>query len=116
MKLSKVELKGLRQMIKETSTLVLNKYEKMNSENTSNKDIVFIGDSMIEYFKLDKYLPDMDALNRGIAGATTKLILDNFNTILGNTSPKKVFVSIGSNDLVLLEASVDEAYSGVVDV
>lgn len=116
MKLTNIELKGLRQMIETTSSKVLNKYKNDNENNKYQSDTVFIGDSMIEYFKLDSYLPQMVALNRGIAGATTKLILDNFVTIFGDTKPKTVYVSIGSNDLVLLESTIGEAYLGIVSV
>ncbi|HHX75980.1 MAG TPA: hypothetical protein GX698_01220, partial [Acholeplasmataceae bacterium] len=36
--------------------------------------------------------------------------------ILGQHLPKDIYVSIGSNDLVLLEATIDEAFYGVVQV
>ncbi len=116
MKLSSIELKALRQMIDETSTKVLNKYKLDNDQNIINSDYLFLGDSMIEYFKLEKYLPSINALNRGIAGATTKLILDNIDTIFGNHDPKYIYLSIGSNDLVLLEADVETAFLGIVQV
>jgi len=116
MKLHKVELQGLREMIQKTSTEVLNTYKEANETSNQLFDTVFIGDSMIEYFKLNDYLPELKALNRGIAGATTKLILENLDIIFGQHLPKDIYVSIGSNDLVLLEATIDEAFYGVVQV
>ena len=68
------------------------------------------------YLDLKTYLPQIIGINRGIAGATTQLILNNFETIFGLLKPKEVYVSIGSNDLVLLESTIDEAYQGVLKV
>ncbi|ABX81643.1 GDSL-type esterase/lipase family protein [Acholeplasma laidlawii] len=116
MKLTHQELKGLQQMIEKTSSKVLNTYSKDNVVNLFNQDVIFIGDSMIEFFNLKRYLPTLNALNRGVAGATTKLILDNLDVILGKINPKSIFISIGSNDLVLLEASVAEAYENIIKV
>ena len=114
MKLNKEELTYLREMIKTTSSKVLEKYKNQNV--SSDYDYLFIGDSIIEYFNLKKYLPGINAINRGVAGATTKFILDNLDTIIDNIKPIEIFISIGSNDLVLLEATVEEAYLGIVEV
>lgn len=116
MKLTMIELKALRKMITNTSGKVLDKYKLENLNKHLNKDYLFLGDSMIEYFKLDKHLPTLNAINRGIAGATTKLILDNLDIIFGHVDPKHIFVSIGSNDLVLLEVNVETAFKGIVNV
>ncbi|WP_025725322.1 GDSL-type esterase/lipase family protein [Acholeplasma granularum] len=116
MKLTLQELTGLRQMIVETSNKVLNKYKLDNQNLLPNFDSIFIGDSMIEYFDLNKYLHELNAINRGIAGATTKLIKDNLDTIFGPIEPKYIYISIGSNDLVLLNASVDEAYQNITEL
>lgn len=114
MKLNQDELTRLRQMIEMTSSKVLEKYKKNNMD--INIDNLFIGDSIIEYFNLNKFLPEINAINRGVAGATTKFIIHNIDTIIGNIEPKEIFISIGSNDLVLLEATIEEAYFGVIEV
>lgn len=116
MKLTHQELKGLQQMIEKTSSKVLNTYSKDNVVNLFNQDVIFIGDSMIEFFNLKRYLPTLNALNRGVAGATTKLILDNLDIILGKINPKSIFISIGSNDLVLLEYSVSNTFDSITKV
>lgn len=114
MKLNEIELSSLRNMIIKTSSKVLEKYK--NENLSTNYDYLFLGDSIIEYFDVSKYLPEVNAINRGVAGATTKLILDNLDIITGNITPKEIFISIGSNDLVLLEATIEEVYLGVVEV
>src|SRR5690606_18084931 len=91
---------------------VLEKYKNQNV--SSDYDYLFIGDSIIEYFNLKKYLPGINSINRGVAGATTKFILDNLDTIIDNIKPNEIFISIGSNDLVLLAATPVVRTSNVV--
>lgn len=114
MKLFKEELNGLRQMIAKTSSKVLEKFQVELSK--TNYDYLFLGDSMIEYLNLESYFGDINAINRGIAGATTKFINDNIDTIISNINPKTIFLSVGSNDLVLLEATPDETASNVINL
>ncbi len=111
-KLDSQELKGLREMIINTSTKKLNEYRKLN-ETELGAPFVFLGDSMIEYFNLNTYLPGIDAINRGIAGATSPFILSKLNMILGNLEPNHIYISIGSNDLVLHEATVQKVVENI---
>ncbi len=107
MKLSYQELLGLKEMIAKLSKKTIEKY-KIENKSTAQGLIVFAGDSMIEYLDIKTYLPEANAINRGVAGATTKSLLDAFDDILDELNPRELFISIGSNDLVLLESSVDE--------
>lgn len=118
MKLTQVELDGLRKIILGTSTKLLNRFRINNNdlEININYDILFIGDSMIEYFDTNTNFPNLKVLNRGIAGATTKLISDNFDLIFYNILAKEIYLSIGSNDLVLLEASVEETTLNIISL
>lgn len=102
MKLTQEELTKLKSMINTTSKVRLNHFKKVNPE-TPEGLICFAGDSMIEYLNLEKFLPGVDAINRGIAGATTEFILNHFDDIFGDLNPSEILISIGSNDLVLLE-------------
>src|SRR5690554_938767 len=116
MKLTKEALKGLRKMIENTTAKVLVRYENDNLNNQVEVENLFIGDSMIEFMNLGKYLPELNTLNRGVAGATTMFVRNHLDTIFGLLEPKNIFISIGSNDLVLLESSVDEAFKQVIDL
>src|SRR5690606_34150837 len=81
-----------------------------------NADFLFMGDSMIEYLDVKSSFPNLDVLNRGVAGATTKLIMENLADIVGSIVPNKLFISIGSNDLVLLRSTPDEVIENVINV
>ncbi|VEU83274.1 SGNH/GDSL hydrolase family protein [Acholeplasma hippikon] len=104
------ELQALRDMINKTSSAVIEKYKKINNKDS---EILFIGDSMVEYFSTSTAFAGQKISNRGVAGATSKLILDNLDDITGEIDPKKIFLSVGSNNLVLLEENPEEAALGV---
>src|SRR5690606_7145017 len=104
MKLSKDELDKLKAMIEKSSRKKLELYQRLNP-TTPKGLIVFAGDSMIDYMDLDTYLPELHAVNRGVAGATTKFIKDHFDEIFGEIDPSELWISIGSNDLVLLQVN-----------
>lgn len=112
MKLEKQELLGLKEMISKSSKKTIEKYKEAN-KSIPEKSVIFTGDSMIEYLDVNTLLPDLRGLNRGVAGATTQLMLDAFDEILGNLNPTDLFVSIGSNDLILLESTIDEIVESV---
>lgn len=114
MKLVREELNGLKAMIEKTSSKVLEQYE---SELTkTNYDYLFLGDSMIEYLNLEEYFGNINAINRGVAGATTKFINDNLDVIVGNINPQEIYLSIGSNDLVLLKSTPEEAAANIINL
>src|SRR5690606_16886627 len=115
MKLNDQELHGLRDMILKTSSRLIEKYKELNKVE-KEADILFMGDSMIEFLDTKLFFPDFALLNRGIGGATTKFILDNLDFIVGDIKPNKLFISIGSNDLVLLSATPSEVVDNVINV
>ena len=68
---------------------------------TYNKEsIVFLGDSITSRCDLDKYFPSHNIYNSGIAGNMTKNILENMENRVFVYNPTKVFILIGTNDLV----------------
>ncbi|MDB5117858.1 MAG: sialate O-acetylesterase [Mucilaginibacter sp.] len=64
--------------------------------NTS--DIVFIGDSEIEYFNTSELLPGMPIKNRGIGGDNVKELYSRIPDVL-KYHPRKLFIEIGTNDI-----------------
>jgi len=64
----------------------------------SNQNILFIGDSLTEWFNLDRYFPEASIINEGIAGDTTYGLLERLEAILDITADK-IFLMIGINDV-----------------
>ena len=75
-------------------------YEKeLETIKDGYTNYLFLGDSITEYYDLEKYFPGMPVVNSGIAGDTTEDILDDMKERVYDYNPSKVFVLIGTNDL-----------------
>lgn len=94
-------------MQKETLTPELKAYQKarlgyfkQNNPRQKEGGTVFIGDSLIEFFPIKKYLGrNLNLINRGIAGTDTKWLLDHLQEQVFDLKPSKVFILIGTNDI-----------------
>lgn len=69
-------------------------YNRFAGENA----IVFVGDSLTEFYHLHEYFPDYHIINRGIAGDTTTGLLRRIKSNVLDIKPQKVFLQIGTND------------------
>lgn len=71
-------------------------FEVMNRDKDS---IVFLGDSLTDYVKFDEILRNPSIKNRGIAGDTTLGVLNRLDEVI-SMKPAKLFILIGTNDIV----------------
>ena len=73
----------------------------MENMNASEGQIVFVGDSLTDGYKLDKHYADLDlaVYNRGIGGDTTFGVLGRMNVSIYDIKPSKVVLLIGANDV-----------------
>lgn len=60
---------------------------------------LFLGDSLTEYYDLDKYYKDLPVVNSGISGNITEDILNDIDHRVYQYNPSKVFLLIGTNDI-----------------
>lgn len=77
----------------EYSTMI----DKLKSEYTN---YLFLGDSITDYYNLDTYYGGLPVVNSGIEGNTTEDILSDMKNRVYNYNPSKVFLLIGTNDLI----------------
>lgn len=80
-------------------------YEVLNRRYGSRPAIVFLGDSITRDFPLDEYFPSGAAdsvilLNRGIHSDTMLGLEQRFERTMANLNVRKLFVMIGTNDLL----------------
>ena len=61
--------------------------------------VIFLGDSITDYWKLPDYFPAKPYINRGIDGQTTPEMLVRFRQDVINLNPKVLVVLAGTNDL-----------------
>lgn len=69
--------------------------------NKSSKPggIVFVGDSITDFFRLNEFFHGIYVINRGIGGDTTDGVLKRLPESVIDLSPSKVFLLIGTNDI-----------------
>jgi lysophospholipase L1-like esterase len=79
-------------------------------------EIVLLGDCVIENLDIDRYFPEETIYNNGISGDTTILLKDSLYKRAIKYKPRKLFISIGSNDLGFDDRTVKEIYNNIIDI
>jgi lysophospholipase L1-like esterase len=69
------------------------------SPAAGEKRVIFLGDSITDYWKLADYFPGKPYINRGIDGQTTPEMLVRFRQDVIDLHPKVVVVLAGTNDI-----------------
>ena len=77
-----------------------NYQEKLTNLKNAYTNYLFLGDSITEYYDLDEYFPNMPVVNSGVAGDTTDDILSDMKGRVYDYNPSKVFLLIGTNDML----------------
>ena len=76
------------------------KYRELNRISVIEPSIIFIGDSIIEYYPLQELLGTTKTIvNRGIRGYQTGLLLDNLDAHLYGDAVDQIVLLIGTNDI-----------------
>ena len=76
-------------------------------ENILNPNYVFLGDSITDYYDLDKYYDGFPVVNSGIGGNTTEDILKDLKNRVYRYNPSKVILLIGTNDIQIKKTEED---------
>lgn len=81
----------------------LTRYRETNAALTppaaGEKRVVFLGDSITDYWKLRDYFPGKPYLNRGIDGQTSSQMLVRFRQDVIDLHPAVLIVLAGTNDI-----------------
>ena len=76
------------------------KYRELNQISVLKPDMIFIGDSIVEYYPLQELLGTAKTIvNRGIRGYQTGLLLDNLDAHLYGDAVDQIVLLIGTNDI-----------------
>ncbi len=67
-------------------------------KSISDDSIVFLGDSLTEWFNLQEYFKRNNLVNRGVAGDITDGVLYRMGEIT-NATPGEIYLMIGINDV-----------------
>jgi lysophospholipase L1-like esterase len=69
------------------------------SPKAGDKRVVFLGDSITDYWKLPDYFPGKPYINRGVDGQTTPEMLVRFRQDVIDLHPEVVVMLAGTNDI-----------------
>ena len=76
------------------------KYRELNQVSVLEPDIIFIGDSIVEYYPLQELFGTAKTIvNRGIRGYQTGFLLDNLDSHLYGDAVDQIVLLIGTNDI-----------------
>ena len=76
------------------------KYRELNQVSVLEPDIIFIGDSIVEYYPLQELFGATKTIvNRGIRGYQTRLLLENLDAHLYGDAVDQIVLLIGTNDI-----------------
>lgn len=84
--------------IKRSTKLKARQYS-LYRDYTEKGGIVFLGDSLTEFFRIEEFFHAHNPYNRGIAADTSADVLERLQTNVIDLKPRKVFLQIGTNDL-----------------
>ena len=76
------------------------KYRELNQISLLEPDVIFIGDSIVEYYPLQELLGTAKTIvNRGIRGYQTGHLIDNLDAHLYGDAVDQIVLLIGTNDI-----------------
>lgn len=84
-----------------SKTIQAEKAEKYaaQAKDTPKGGVVFVGDSIMELYKLDKYFKNKNYINRGISSNESAQVLARLKTNVIDIKPNIVFIHVGTNDI-----------------
>ena len=86
--------------------------EELRTYKEDYTNYLFLGDSITDFYDLDKYYDGLPVVNSGISGNTTEDILNDMKNRVYDYNPSKVFLLIGTNDLIH-DIGVDDIISNI---
>ncbi len=79
------------------------------------KNIVFIGDSLTEFFDWQRRFPEHSVVNLGIAGETFGGLLSRIDRVLSIVkNPDFIFIMTGINDIAMEDYDIIAAYREIL--
>jgi len=90
--------------------------KQIQDQKPEKGQVILLGDCMIEDFNNQKYFPNLTIYNHGIKGDTTKDLIDSLFRRAIKYKPKKLFLSIGSNDIPDKSISVKQIYNNIISI
>ena len=79
---------------------ILTTYRELNQEPLKEPGLIFVGDSIMEYFPIHELLQSpKHMVNRGVRGYKTDLLREHLDAHVFGTAVDQIFLLIGTNDI-----------------
>ena len=78
--------------------VIKKEHVKTANEISKNENIVFLGDSITDFYPFDEIYEDLPIINSGISGYRTDEILPRMEELVYRYNPTSVYILIGTND------------------
>ena len=89
----------LPQLTKEQENILMT-YRKLNQAPLKKPGLIFLGDSIVEYFPIHELLQSPKYMvNRGVRGYRTDLLRTHLDAHVFGTELEQIFLLIGTNDI-----------------
>ena len=89
----------LPQLTKEQENILMI-YRKLNQATLKEPGLIFLGDSIVEYFPIHELLQSPKYMvNRGVRGYRTDLLRTHLDAHVFGTAVDQIFLLIGTNDI-----------------
>ncbi len=79
-------------------------YKKEKAKNLQEikqtENIVFLGDSITDFYPIDNIFDNLPIVKSGVSGYTTQDILERMDSMVYQYNPTRIFLLIGTNDLI----------------
>lgn len=93
-----------------------NKLEMIAHRDYEKGNIVLLGDCVFDLLDIEKYFEGEVIYNNGICGDTSEMLLDTLYKRAIKYKPKKLFISVGSNDIGFDDRNVKDIYNNIIDM
>lgn len=82
-----------------------------------HENIVFLGDSITQFYPIDSIYSDLPIVKSGISGYTTDDLLERMDSMVYQYNPTSVYLLIGTNDIMTDgEATKDETVEKIEEI
>lgn len=85
---------------------------KTVTKTVVDENILFLGDSITYMYNLNQYYPDINVVNSGMSANRTVDILSDMDKRVYQYNPSKVFILIGTNDIIA-NCTTDEIVNNI---
>lgn len=95
---------------------VVVKENVIEEKKVMSENVVFLGDSITEFYDLDKYYDKTYHVQSGHSGDQTKDILGDMDNRVYRYNPSKVFINLGINNFVWGDDSAEDVVNDIKEI